>query len=468
MLIRPLPLITLFLDALNQSLQSIKPSARLTKTQKLGLSFILMGIIITGELNWASFERKSLKRISSSRLRYFFRYAKISWQLLLQASIRRILSHYDIKGGVLAIDDTDKKRAKNTSTISGSHKVKDKATGGYFNGQELIFMVLITDVATFPVGFRFYVPDPAMSDWIKNDKKFKKNKIPRSQRPVKPKIDRYAHPTKQMLALNMLREFVDNFPQINVKSVLADALYGTKDFMNQAVTITGGAQVVSQLRSNQRVSSKNSNASVKDYFSRQPGVKKRLIIRGGKTQEVTLLAARLNVKAHGERRFIVALKYEGEDEYRYLIASDLSWRHEDIARLYTLRWLVEVFIQDWKAHGGWNKLTKQQGIEGSTHGVILSLLCDHLLLLHPEQSVRLKNKQPGMPVGCLTERLKAEALIEEIHEVVSADDPLSVFELLKQALQDCLPTRDSKKHMSGRDLGRQESTSSLDFYAKAA
>lgn len=77
-----------------------------------------------------------------------------------------------------------------------------------------------------------------------------------------------------------------------------------------------------------------------------------------------MLAARLHVKAHGKRRYVVALKYENEEEYRYLVASDLSWRFADIARMYTLRWLVEAFIQDWKAHCGWNKLSKQQGVEG--------------------------------------------------------------------------------------------------------
>jgi hypothetical protein len=192
------------------------------------------------------------------------------------------------------------------------------------------------------------------------------------------------------------------------------------------------------------------------------------VIRGGKEQRVTLLAARLTVKAHGKRRFVVALKYEGEEKYRYIVASTLSWRHEAIARVYTLRWLVEVFIQDWKTHGGWNKLSKHQGEEGSTRGVIISLLCDHLLLLHPEQSARLKNKQPGLPVGCLTERLKVEALIDTIHEVVEAEDPLASFETLKSALKDCLPSRDSKKHMIGRDLGRQTITSSLVAHAQAA
>jgi hypothetical protein len=34
---------------------------------------------------------------------------------------------------------------------------------------------------------------------------------------------------------------------------------------------------------------------------------------GGKTQQVTLLAVRLKIKAHVKRRFVIALKYEAEE-----------------------------------------------------------------------------------------------------------------------------------------------------------
>jgi hypothetical protein len=139
-----------------------------------------------------------------------------------------------------------------------------------------------------------------------------------------------------------------------------------------------------------------------------------------------------------------------------------------IARMYTLKWLVEVFIQDWKAHCGWNKLSKQQGEEGSKRGLILSLLCDHLLLQHPEQSIRLKNKQPGLPVGCVIERLKVERLINTIKDVVESEDPSNAFLALTTALTDCLPTRESSKHMAGRDLGRQEASDPLKYHAQAA
>ena len=121
------------------------------------------------------------------------------------------------------------------------------------------------------------------------------------------------------------------------------------------------------------------------------------------------------------------------------------------------------FIEDWKLHYGWNKLSKQQGVKGATQGVLLSLLCDHLLSVHPEQSARLKNKQPGLPVGCLTERVKMDTLVKNVSEIVMSKDVKSSFEKWTQALKDVLPDRDSLKHMSGLDLGRLETTESLKY-----
>lgn len=466
MLIRPLAVVTDFLDALSLSLKSIVPSAQLTRTQKMALTTLIMGVVVTQTLSWAAFERRSLGQFKSTRLCWIFYSAKIAWHHMLQASIRNILSHYGITEGTLAIDDSSKQRSKKTTRIDGSHKIRDKPTGGYINGQELVFMVLVTDIATFPVGFRFYTPDPRLAAWRQQDKELKKNGIAKKLRPKRPEPNHADFPTLQSLALAMVKEFVEQFPEVTVKGVLADALYGTGKFMDDAAACAGQAQVVSQLRSNQKVASKNSEATLSDYFARQAGVEKQLIIRGGKVKRVTMLAARLYIKAHKKRRFVIALKYDNQEDYRYLVASDMSWHHADIARLYSLRWLVEVFIQDWKAYGGWNRLSKQQGKERSERGVILSLLCDHLLLLHPEQSSRLKNKQPGLPVGCLIERLKAEALVDTVKEVVTSADPEDALERLTTALHGVVPTRESSKHMAGRDLGKQEPTASLEYHAQ--
>ena len=463
MLIQSLPHVTQFVTGLNQTLTTYKPSASLSGCQQRWLCAVLMGIVVTGTLNWAAFERRSLRAFKESRLRWMFSQAKLAWPLLLQASIAGVLRHYGVSEGVLVIDDTDKQRAKRTTKIAGAHTIKDKKTGGYFNGQVLVVMVLVTDRVTLPVGFRWYRPDPVLRAWRKANRRLKRQGVPRDQRPARP-APNPAYPTKQALALALVDTFTQQFPDLVIKATLADALYGTGDFMDQVQAVTG-AQVISQLRSNQQVYSRGRKVSLTAYFNRQSGVATELVMRGGDTRAVTVLAARLHVKAHGQRRFIIALKYDGETAYRFLVASDLSWRHQDITRLYTLRWLVEVFIMDWKQRAGWHRLAKQQGEEGSTRGVILSLLCDHLLLLHPQQSARLSQRQPGLSAGCLIESLKAEALIVAVEAVVTADEPAVALTDFSDALRDTLPERASSKHMAGRDLGRLEATPSLRYRA---
>ena len=465
MLIRPISCIIDYVTALNIALKQIK-SQPLTRSQQVWLMTVLMGLIVTGSFNWAAFERRSLSEFKESGLRWVFRHAKIAWAYLLQASIAHTLSHYNLTKGVLVLDDSDKIRSRNTSKIAGVHKVKDKKTGGWFNGQEFVFLILVTDTVTIPVGFRFYIPDPALKQWKETIKKQKKEGMPAKNRAKRP-APNPAYPSKQSLALELLKTFAKNHPAIKVQSVLADALYGNAYFMDEASKATSCDQVISQLRKNQLVRSGGKNLPLTSYFARSEGVEATLTIRGGEEKKITLLAARLVVKSHGKKRFVIALKYEGETEYRFIVATDLTWRHKDVARTYTLRWLVEVFIQDWKEHGGWNTLSKQQGDEGAVRGMTLSLLCDHLLLLHPEQSARLKNKQPAMSVGCLVEHINAAALIDGINHIVHADEPKKEFDKFKLLMEESLPDRQSTKHLVGKDLGRMEPTPSL-MYKKVA
>lgn len=223
MLIRPLPVVSQLLDALNDSLRTITPSAQLTRTQKVILTTLIMGVMVTQTLNWAAFERRSLGQFKSTQLCWIFYHAKISWQRLLQASVLTILTHYGITQGTLTLDDSDKKRSKRTTRIEGAHKIKDKPSGGYVNGQALIFMVLVTPIATFPVGFRFYVPDPALSAWRKNDKLLKQQGVAKGLRPKRPTPVHLRYPTLQTLALAMIEEFVTQFPDLKITGVLADA-----------------------------------------------------------------------------------------------------------------------------------------------------------------------------------------------------------------------------------------------------
>src|SRR5262245_36623038 len=90
---------------------------------------------------------------------------------------------------------------------------------------------------------------------------------------------------------------------------------------------------------------------------------------------------------------------------------------------HTLRWLVEVFMQDWQSYEGWRQLPKQPGDEGARHSVILRRLVAHRLFLHPDQQRQLKNNLPAYTVGRLRANVQVECLVEVIDDLVSADDP---------------------------------------------
>ena len=109
------------------------------------------------------------------------------------------------------------------------------------------------------------------------------------------------------------------------------------------------------------------------------------------------------MKAYGHKLFVIALKYEGEEDYRFITATDLTWRAVDIVSAYTLRWLVEVFIQDWKGHMGFDNMAIQQGADGARRSMHLSLLVDHCLNFHPEQSALIEVKLPAGTVGTDTQ-----------------------------------------------------------------
>ncbi len=58
---------------------------------------------------------------------------------------------------------------------------------------------------------------------------------------------------------------------------------------------------------------------------------------------------------------------------------------------------MEVFVQDWKSHDGWNQLTKQPGNEGACRSVILSLLVDHCLaIVYANSGIRERRGQKNV------------------------------------------------------------------------
>ena len=461
-----LPFITDYIALLARTVKT-HSGHELSHAQQRWLGFCLVGILLTNAVNWKAFERAGLGKYKLAALSWVFRRSKIPWDYLFQASVSLILSQHGITHGVLVGDDSNRKRAKRTKKIHKAHKVFENKTSGYFNGQVVVFLLLVTQKVTIPVGFRFYVPDPKQVAWEKEDERLKKQGVEKLLRPAALSADP-KYPSKADLLLEMIKDFRKHHPQITVKAILADAFFGTKTFMNESSMLCENVQVISQLRSNQIVLFRNREWSLTDYFNAYPGVPQRIGIRGGKVIEALVSSARLYVRAHGEKRFVIAIKYPNEEEYRFLVAKDMGWRTVDIIQTYTLRWLVEVFFEDWKLYEGWANMAKQPGEEGSSRSLILSLLLDHALILHPEQTARLEQNLSACTVGSLRRFCQGEALLEFVRDLLSAENVAERLAQLAEQVKTWFPLAPSGKHMSGRDLGRQEPTPALKYRAEYA
>jgi hypothetical protein len=462
---KPLPFIRAFVEAIDEAIAAHSPGQRMSALQRAWLSFCLTAILVTNSLCWARFERASLGTYSLAALSWMFRHSKMPWEHLLVASVRVVLRHHGLTSGNLLIDDTDNPRSKSAKALAYLYKLRDKESGGYLWGQSLVFLVLVTPKISLPVGVVFYQPAPELSVWYKTAKALKKQGVPAQQRPRKP-LPNPQYPTKEQLALHLLETFKAHHPEIRIHAVMADALYGTATFVDGASALCNGVQVISQIRSNQNIRVGKREQHVADYFATHPGTSHRMRIRGGAEVVAMVGSARLYVCSHKTKRLIVAIKYADEETYRYLIASDLSWRTLDVVQGHTLRWLVEVFIQDWKSHEGWAQLTKQPGDEGARHSVILSLLVDHSLFMHPDQQHQLKNNLPAYTVGSLRAHVQVECLVEVIDELVSSDEPQEKLKRFTTALHEVFAFGHSKKHMIQRQLGRLEPTPSLKYRAR--
>jgi len=461
---KPAPFVRAFIEAVDTAIRTYQPHHAMSATQRAWLAFCVTAVLVTNSICWARFERASLGTYSLAALSWMFRHSKIPWDHLLVASVRVILRHHGITSGSLVIDDTDNQRSKAATALAHLYKLRDKESGGYLWGQSLVFLFLVTPKISIPVGFVFYQPAPELSAWYKQEKTLKKQGVPAKQRPPKP-APNPQYPTKQQLALRLLEEFKSHHPAIRIHCITADALYGTALFVDSASALFGGVQVLSQIRSNQNIRVGKRAQPVADSFATHPGTPHRIRIRGGEERVAMVGSARLYVCSHHTKRFIVAIKYAEEETSRYLIASDLSWRTLDVVQGHTLRWLVEVFIQDWKSHEGWAQLTKQPGAEGARHSVILSLLVDHSLFVHPDQQHQLKNNLPAYTVGSLRAHVQVECLVDVIDELVSSDDPQDKLQRFTKALHEVFVFGRSTKHMIQRQLGRLEPTPALKYRA---
>lgn len=441
-----------YLDHLNASLLSTHPHLSLTRCQKVWLGYCLSGILHCNKIDWLSFSKSGLQAYELGALSYMFRNSPLDWSALLVESSLLILKSYGIKEGVLVIDDSNLARSKSAQSLYKLGRFKDKATGGYINGQCLVFLVLVTDKVTIPIGFRFYEYDPIYAAWVRENKRLRKKQVKKPFRPKAPSKQQEKYPSKIDLGIALIEEFKSHFPDFEVKGIVADCLYGTAHWVESLSKIYPNAQLMSQLRNNQTIGLDNQKQSLQAYFEQKALVGQSFSIRG-KEKKIYYHASIIRVKAHqNQKRLVIAYKFDAAAKLRYLFATNMTWQVTDLIRLYSVRWLVEVFIQDWKQYEGFGQLAKQTGEDGSRKAVTLSLLFDHCLILHPHNQVRVKDQLPLCTIGSLRNRARNEWLIELVEKVLNAPNAQQLWKLLASHMKRAHPLKDSKKHFSGNDF----------------
>ena len=84
----------------------------------------------------------------------------------------------------------------------------------------------------------------------------------------------------------------------------------------------------------------------------------------------------------------------------------------------------------------------------SERGVILSLLSDHLLLLHTEQQSLVESKSQAATVGSLRIRVVMESISAFIDSIVDSSNPRMAFDEVSNKITAVFELEPSAKHVS--------------------
>ena len=80
---QPLSFIREFVEEWDRGIREYAPNRKLSTAQRYGLSFCLMGILLSNPVCWAAFERVGLGGYQQAALSWMFRHSKLLWPLLL-------------------------------------------------------------------------------------------------------------------------------------------------------------------------------------------------------------------------------------------------------------------------------------------------------------------------------------------------------------------------------------------------
>lgn len=462
---RPHPFVENYVSSV---LEEVK-NERITQIQRQTLSLVLTLIGVLGCLCWQRFSmahvgKRCGRAFSKCILNPLFPLSKI-----FIGSVRLMLKKAGLRGKLI-LDDTDNPRSKRCKVLYKLFLSFDKKTGGYIKLQNLVILLYVTEKLTIPVGFRFFAPDPAWVAWRQEDKRLRKLKVKKQDRPQKPPRNS-SYPTRIELALELVQEFQHLYPQAHPQAILMDGAYCPKTLIPGFKKIYRDVPIVTQIRGNQIVKDgRGIQKTAKEYFSKKLLVKDEVHIRNQR-KTVYYSSARLFVRALSRHVHVVALRYEGEADARYLISSDLTWRSRDIVQLYAFRWLIEVFNEDWKMYDGWTQMATQRGVDGACRGVILSFLVDHLFLCLPIQQTRLQNHLPAVSAGSVARWLKFHVFFDTLRCVLEETNPHQKLQLLLGKVEVLAMCRDSSKHMASYtlpDLGPSQNSAKIERMKAAA
>ena len=444
------------LNCVNKYVDDLCTSANvlLSKKQMVLVSRLLTGMILLGSFKLNRIAVLFLLQTSPHAMHAMLRRSGIPFRLLFWGGLKLIFQQFGIRIITIQIDDTERTRSKNCKILPFVRKALCKVTGGWIQAQNIVFIVLVTEKVTIPCWFCFHKP----AELSKEQKKICK-KNPRRTKDFDP-----TYRTKVDLAcigLFIVSRLLKRMEKELGLSIQIKVAAGDNGFacaqIQQAVAKYFGCQYVSKANPNQNVRSRGIELSLGEFFKRFNHIQRTISIRG-KNIAVEYKAARVFISSYGRKVFAVAIRYQGERDWQYLFGTDLTWKAESIIKAYGLRWLVEVFFEDWKQYDGWGVGALQRSDEGAVRGLFLSLLTDLFLLYfqNTDESLQEHGRNELYSAGTVIRHLQAKAIHQAIEGVLEHDNPRKRLAEIQEKLLEIVEKRVSLKH------GRQWSFKDLE------
>lgn len=418
--------------------------ADLTTKQHGLLATLLTGMILLGSFKVKGISALFLSKLTPAAIYAMLRRGNIPFDKLFWGALKLIIKAFNVRVITIAVDDTERERSKNCKVLPFVRKALCKATGGWIQAQNIVFIVLVTDRVTIPVWFSFHRPANLSKDQRKACRKNPK-KIKKYDSKYRTKVDLAC--IGLFIVARMIKRLQSELGiQLKIKCASGDNGYASAKIQT-AVSKLFGCQYVSKANPNQNVFSRGTELSLEKFFTRISLISKTIVIRGREIA-VEFKPARVFVSSYNRKVFVVAIRYSGEKSWQYLFGTDLTWTAESIIKAYGLRWLIEVFFEDWKQCDGWGVGALQRSVDGAVRGLFLSLLVDLFLLYYQctNSSLREHGRVELYSAGTVIRHLQAEAIYESIEGILEHENPREKLRQIREQLIVVSDRRVSLKH----------------------